>query len=86
MTSATTVYHLVKQHQGQVLVCAPSNIAVDQLTEKIHRTGLKVGHWVMSARSLVSVFPHMHGARVLFLKQLPSVPYPLCSQQPELKK
>ena len=26
----------------QVLVCAPSNIAVDQLTEKIHRTGLKV--------------------------------------------
>lgn len=27
---------------SQVLVCAPSNIAVDQLTEKIHRTGLKV--------------------------------------------
>jgi len=26
----------------QVLVCAPSNIAVDQLTEKIDRTGLKV--------------------------------------------
>ena len=26
----------------QVLVCAPSNIAVDQLTEKINRTGLKV--------------------------------------------
>jgi len=25
-----------------VLVCAPSNIAVDQLTEKIHKTGLKV--------------------------------------------
>jgi len=23
-------------------VCAPSNIAVDQLTEKIHKTGLKV--------------------------------------------
>ena len=42
VTSATTVYHLVKQHQGQVLVCAPSNIAVDQLTEKIHKTGLKV--------------------------------------------
>ena len=29
-------------HDRQVLVCAPSNIAVDQLTEKIHRTGLKV--------------------------------------------
>lgn len=27
---------------GQVLVCAPSNVAVDQLTEKIHSTGLKV--------------------------------------------
>jgi regulator of nonsense transcripts 1 len=27
---------------GQVLVCAPSNVAVDQLTEKIHATGLKV--------------------------------------------
>ena len=25
-----------------MLVCAPSNIAVDQLTEKIHKTGLKV--------------------------------------------
>jgi regulator of nonsense transcripts 1 len=36
------VYHLVKLGQGPVLVCAPSNIAVDQLTEKIHKTGLKV--------------------------------------------
>ncbi|XP_050403734.1 regulator of nonsense transcripts 1 [Patella vulgata] len=42
VTSATIVYHLVKQISGPVLVCAPSNIAVDQLTEKIHRTGLKV--------------------------------------------
>lgn len=42
VTSATIVYHLVKQNNGQVLVCAPSNIAVDQLTEKIHKTGLKV--------------------------------------------
>ncbi len=42
VTSATVVYHLAKQNHGQVLVCAPSNIAVDQLTEKIHRTGLKV--------------------------------------------
>ena len=43
MTSASIVYHLAKQNLGQVLVCAPSNIAVDQLTEKIHKTGLKVG-------------------------------------------
>ena len=42
MTSASIVYHLAKQSVGQVLVCAPSNIAVDQLTEKIHRTGLRV--------------------------------------------
>lgn len=42
VTSATVVYHLSKQSNGQVLVCAPSNIAVDQLTEKIHKTGLKV--------------------------------------------
>ncbi|VDK63463.1 unnamed protein product [Onchocerca ochengi] len=42
VTSATIVYHLVKQTNGQVLVCAPSNIAVDQLAEKIHLTGLKV--------------------------------------------
>ncbi|KAH8368799.1 hypothetical protein KR084_006048 [Drosophila pseudotakahashii] len=42
VTSATIVYQLVKQHSGTVLVCAPSNTAVDQLTEKIHRTNLKV--------------------------------------------
>ncbi|EDX16345.1 regulator of nonsense transcripts 1 homolog [Drosophila simulans] len=42
VTSATIVYQLVKLHGGTVLVCAPSNTAVDQLTEKIHRTNLKV--------------------------------------------
>ncbi|XP_065837175.1 regulator of nonsense transcripts 1-like [Oscarella lobularis] len=42
VTSATIVYHLARQNFGQILVCAPSNIAVDQLTEKIHKTGLKV--------------------------------------------
>ncbi|KAJ3227803.1 ATP-dependent helicase NAM7 [Clydaea vesicula] len=42
VTSATIVYHLAKLNQGQILVCAPSNVAVDQLTEKIHQTGLKV--------------------------------------------
>lgn len=46
MTSATIVYHLVRQNNGPVLVCAPSNIAVDQLTEKIHRTGLKVSIFI----------------------------------------
>ncbi|TPX55251.1 hypothetical protein PhCBS80983_g05470 [Powellomyces hirtus] len=42
VTSATIVYHLARMNAGQVLVCAPSNVAVDQLTEKIHQTGLKV--------------------------------------------
>lgn len=42
VTSATIVFQLVRQGGGPVLVCAPSNTAVDQLTEKIHRTGLKV--------------------------------------------
>src|SRR3546814_9195552 len=42
VTSASLVYHLARQNVGQVLVCAPSNVAVDQLTEKIHATGLKV--------------------------------------------
>ena len=31
----------------QVLVTAPSNVAVDHLTEKIHRTGLKVMMYVL---------------------------------------
>ncbi|KAI8069164.1 RNA helicase-domain-containing protein [Gongronella butleri] len=42
VTSASIVYHLAKMNPGQVLVCAPSNVAVDQLAEKIHTTGLKV--------------------------------------------
>ena len=42
VTSAMIVYHLAKSGQGQVLVSAPSNVAVDQLAEKIDLTGLKV--------------------------------------------
>ena len=41
VTSATIIYHLAKINGGQILVCAPSNVAVDQLCERIHRTGLK---------------------------------------------
>jgi hypothetical protein len=33
---------LLSQLYCQVLVCAPSNVAVDQLAEKISATGLKV--------------------------------------------
>lgn len=53
VTSATIVYHLAKQNHGQVLVCAPSNIAVDQLTEKIHRTGLKVVRLCAKSREAI---------------------------------
>jgi regulator of nonsense transcripts 1 len=42
VTSATIIYHLAKMNNSQVLVCAPSNVAVDQLCERIHRTGLRV--------------------------------------------
>ena len=54
VTSATIVYHLTKQNQGQVLVAAPSNIAVDQLTMKIHQTGLKVVRLAAKSREAVS--------------------------------
>lgn len=53
VTSATIVYHLVKQNQGKVLVCAPSNVAVDQLAEKIHSTGLKVVRLCAKSREAV---------------------------------
>lgn len=54
MTSASLVYHLAKQNVGQVLVCAPSNVAVDQLTEKIHRTGLRVVRIAAKSREAVT--------------------------------
>ncbi|XP_035667154.1 regulator of nonsense transcripts 1-like isoform X1 [Branchiostoma floridae] len=53
VTSASIVYHLAKQNNGQILVCAPSNIAVDQLTEKIHRTGLKVVRLCAKSREAI---------------------------------
>ncbi|CAG5132003.1 unnamed protein product [Candidula unifasciata] len=53
VTSATIVYHMVKQNSGPVLVCAPSNIAVDQLTEKIHKTGLKVVRLCAKSREAI---------------------------------
>lgn len=53
VTSATVVYHLVKQMGGPCLVCAPSNIAVDQLTEKIHKTGLKVVRLCAKSREAI---------------------------------
>lgn len=43
-----------KKGRGQVLVCAPSNIVVDQLAEKISMTGLKVLRLCSKSREAVS--------------------------------
>lgn len=53
VTSATIVYQLVKQHGGPILVCAPSNTAVDQLTEKIEKTGLKIVRLCAKSREAI---------------------------------
>ncbi|MCO5565192.1 hypothetical protein L7F22_018865 [Adiantum nelumboides] len=58
VTSATIVYQLSKMNPGPVLVCAPSNVAVDQLTEKIHATGLKVVR--MTAKSREAIESHVN--------------------------
>jgi len=54
VTSASVVYHLAKQNKGQILVCAPSNVAVDQLTEKIHMAQLRVVRLCAKSREAVS--------------------------------
>eukprot|EP01060_Flectonema_neradi_P034843 TRINITY_DN6245_c0_g3_i1.p1 TRINITY_DN6245_c0_g3~~TRINITY_DN6245_c0_g3_i1.p1 ORF type:complete len:1030 (+),score=189.36 TRINITY_DN6245_c0_g3_i1:47-3136(+) len=54
VTSATIIYHLAKMNQGQILACAPSNVAVDHLTEKIHATGLRVVRLCAKSRETVS--------------------------------
>jgi regulator of nonsense transcripts 1 len=61
VTSATLVYHMTKQpNMGQVLVTAPSNVAVDQLTEKIAATGLRVVRLASKTReSIVSSVDHL---------------------------
>jgi regulator of nonsense transcripts 1 len=55
VTSAAIVYNLARLHPGeQILVCAPSNVAVDHLTEKIHATGLKVVRLCAKSREAVN--------------------------------
>jgi regulator of nonsense transcripts 1 len=54
VTSASIVYHLAKQNMGQVLVCAPSNVAVDQLCEKIAMSGLKVVRLAAKSREAIT--------------------------------
>jgi regulator of nonsense transcripts 1 len=54
VTSASIVYHLATKGDGQVIVAAPSNVAVDQLAEKIEKTGLKVVRIVARSREHVN--------------------------------
>ncbi|KAG0419250.1 ATP-dependent helicase upf1, partial [Dictyocoela roeselum] len=42
ITCAAIVYNLVKRKKGKILVAAPSNTAVDNLTKQIAKTGVKV--------------------------------------------
>lgn len=65
VTSATLVYHLVKggrsgsgsaaskTSKSPLLICAPSNVAVDQLTEKIASIGLRVVRVAAKSRELL---------------------------------
>ena len=54
VTSAAIVYHLANLNVGKVLVCAPSNIAADQLSEKIEKIGLKVVRVCAKSRESIS--------------------------------
>ena len=54
VTSATMVYHMAKMGQGQVLVTAPSNIAVDHLAERIALAGLKIVRLQAKSREAVA--------------------------------
>jgi regulator of nonsense transcripts 1 len=53
VTSAAIVYHLASQRAGQVLVAAPSNVAVDHLAAKIAATGLRVVRVVARSREAI---------------------------------
>lgn len=54
VTSAAIVHHLAKANIGKVLVCAPSNIAADQLSDKINKTGVNVVRVCAKSREAIS--------------------------------
>ena len=58
MCEGVRVYVCVCRNQ-QILVCAPSNTAVDQLTEKIHKTGIKVSH-THTTKRIRNMSKHTH--------------------------
>ncbi|KAI9098698.1 RNA helicase-domain-containing protein [Phlyctochytrium arcticum] len=65
VTSATIVYHLARMNPGQVLVCAPSNVA-------IHQTGLKVVRVTAKSREALDSpvsFLTLHEQKYIKLKR-----------------
>lgn len=68
VTSATIIYQLsriAKAGRGKVLVCAPSNVAVNELTERVHATKLKVVRVMARARETLD-----SSVRALSLQEL----------------
>lgn len=53
-------YYIIISLSFQVLVCAPSNVAVDQLAEKISATGLKVNISLRRLRILGCCYTSSH--------------------------
>lgn len=53
VVSTTIVYHINKQTNESVLVCAPSNVAADQLAERLCRTGLNVVRLIAKSRESI---------------------------------
>jgi len=74
VTSAGIVYHMSKLNVGKVLVCAPSNIAADQLSEKIAKTGVKVIRLCAKSRESISTRVE-HLSLHNQIKQLPQKEY-----------
>ncbi|RHY40123.1 hypothetical protein DYB38_003221 [Aphanomyces astaci] len=67
VSAVSTLRPLFFQNNGQVLVTAPSNIAVDHLTEKIASTGLKVVRLAAKSREAATepecLIPIVQGAK-----------------------
>ncbi|CUI14807.1 Hypothetical protein, putative [Bodo saltans] len=59
-TSATLVYQMCTLNDCQVLVCSPSNVAVDQLADRVEKTGLNVIRlYAKSRESISSTIDHL---------------------------
>lgn len=53
VVSTTIVYHIYKQTNESVLVCAPSNVAADQLADRLSRTGMNIIRLVAKSRESI---------------------------------